>query len=123
MPGIPEVDAYIAECPEWSREMLEELRAAVGSQVPDATETISYGMPTFKDATGRLLVSYAAFKDHCSLFPLNGTTVAEIGDAVRPYAAGKGTMQFQRGQPLPLDLIRRVVELRLAENAAKGKRR
>jgi uncharacterized protein YdhG (YjbR/CyaY superfamily) len=123
MPGIAEVEAYIAERPDWSRQMLEEIRAAVRSQVPDATETISYGMPTFKDATGRLLVSYAAFKDHCSLFPLTGTTVAGIGDAVRPYAAGKGTMQFKRGEPLPLDLIRQVVEIRLAENAAKGKRR
>ena len=114
------VDAYLAACPDWSRTFLEELRATIRSAAPGATETISYRMPAFRDATGRMLVSYAAFADHCSLFPLNGTVLAALGPEAKRYLAGKGTMRFDRGEPLPVELVTRLVAVRLEENAARG---
>jgi uncharacterized protein YdhG (YjbR/CyaY superfamily) len=123
MPTPTTVDAYLDACPEWARIALEEIRAAIRRVAPDATETISYQMPAFRDATGRMLVSYAAFADHCSLFPLNGTVLAALGPDARRYLAGKGTMRFDRGEPLPVELVERVVAVRLEENAAKGPRK
>lgn len=119
MPAAKTTEDYYAACPEWARDALADLRATIREVVPEATETISYGMPTFRDADGRMLVSIAAFKDHCSLFPLNGHMVAQLGPEAAPYAAGKGTMRFKRGEPLPAELVKRVVRLRLEENAAK----
>ena len=113
------VDAYLAPLGDRERSALAALRDVIRAVVPDARETIAYAMPTFRDAAGRMVVSYAAFRDHYSLFPLNGHTVEALGDAVRPYAAGKGTMRFGYDEPLPVDLVRRVVEMRVAENAAK----
>src|SRR3990170_4835620 len=73
------VEDYLAALPEGSRAALEKLRRMIKAAAPEATETISYQMPAFKDH-GRLLVYYAAFKNHCSLFPASGTVIEALGD-------------------------------------------
>lgn len=121
MSGTDDVDAYLAAVPAGPRAALQHLRATIRAAAPHATETISYQMPAFRDGD-RLLVSYAAFKEHCSLFPMSGAAIAAGGEGLRPYAAGKGTLRFDPAAPLPDHLVRRIVEFRLRENAARRRR-
>lgn len=121
MDGPTAVDAYLAEQPPAHRAALQHLRATIAAAAPHATETISYQMPAFRDGK-RLLVSYAGFKAHCSLFPMSGAVIKAIGDELEPYAAGKGTLRFDPANPMPDDLVRRIVAIRLEENAARGRR-
>ncbi len=118
-------DAYLAALAPTQRAALEKLRAVILAAAPDVTAVISYAMPAFKDATGRGLVCYAAFNDHYSLFPL-GTSVFEIlGEALEPYRAGKGTLQFRYHERLPVTLVKKLIKERLRENerlSAKKKR-
>ncbi len=88
---------------------------------PGAIETISYQMPAFK-LDGRFLVSYAAFKDHCSFFPASTNVIQALGEQLEPYLSGKGTMRFTVDAPLPSALVRKVVKARIAENAAKARK-
>jgi len=106
------VDAYIAGLPERERAVLEHLRSTIRSVVPEAEETIAYDMPAFR-LGGRFLVSYAAYRRHCSLFPANGGIRDVLGNELAPYLSGKGTIQFPADDPLPDELVVRVVRLRL----------
>ncbi|MEX2440507.1 MAG: DUF1801 domain-containing protein [Actinomycetota bacterium] len=116
--GAPtSVEDYMASIPAEPRGALEKLRTTIKAAAPDATEAISYQMPAFKDH-GSFLVSYAAFKDHCSLFPASDAVMQELGDELKPYVAGKGTIRFHADKPLPAALVKKVVKIRLAENAA-----
>jgi uncharacterized protein YdhG (YjbR/CyaY superfamily) len=115
------VDDYLAALPEPSRVALENLRATIRTAAPGATETISYGMPAFKDG-GRLLVYYAAFKDHCSLFPGSKAVIETFKDELGPHATGKGTIQFRADRPLLPELVAKIVRARLEENAARRPR-
>jgi uncharacterized protein YdhG (YjbR/CyaY superfamily) len=116
-----DVDRYLAALPEDVRTVLERLRKAIKAAAPDATETISYQMPAFKDH-GRFLVSYAAFKDHCSLFPASYAVMQALGDELQPYLSGKGTLRFTADKPIPAALVKKIVEKRLEENAALRQR-
>src|SRR5207249_6390288 len=100
-----------------SRVALEKLRKTIKSAAPEATETISYQMPAFKDH-GRFLVSYAAFKDHCSLFPASYAVMEALGEELKPYVSGKGTLRFTADKPIPAALVRKIVRTRLEENEA-----
>lgn len=111
------VDEYMSTLPDDRRAVMEELRTTIGAAAPDAIEAISYNMPAFR-LDGRFLVSYEAFKRHYSLFPWSDAMAAELGAALEPYAVGKGTIRFPNDQPIPLDLVARVVEFRLREVAA-----
>jgi uncharacterized protein YdhG (YjbR/CyaY superfamily) len=111
------VEEYLAALPEEPRAALEELRKTVRSAAPEATETISYQMPTFKDG-GRFLVSYAAYQNHCSLFPASGPVMEALGEELKPYFSGKGTLRFQADKPIPAALVRKIVRVRMEENAA-----
>jgi uncharacterized protein YdhG (YjbR/CyaY superfamily) len=115
------VEAYLAALPAASRAALEELRKTIKAAAPEATETISYQMPAFKDH-GRLLVSYAAFKHHCSLFPASRAVIEALGEDLTPYVTGKATIRFHAGRPLPAALVRRIVKARIEEVAARGTR-
>jgi uncharacterized protein YdhG (YjbR/CyaY superfamily) len=119
--GSDDVDAYLAAVPPTQRAALEHLRATIRAAAPHVTETISYQMPAFRDGD-RLLVSYAAFKTHCSLFPMSGAAIAAGGDELQPYVAGKGTLRFDPEAPIPDDLVRRIVAIRLEENASRRPR-
>lgn len=116
MHGPGDVDAYLGALPEQQRAALEHLRATVRAAAPDATETISYSMPAFRH-NGRVLVYYAAFKDHCSLFPASGTVFETLATELAAYRTSKGTIQFTPGRPLPDELIRRIVAIRLEETS------
>ena len=108
------VEAYLTALPDDQRSVLEALRATIRAAAPGAVESIAYGMPAFR-ANGRFLVSYAAFKRHFSLFPASGAVLDALGDEVTPFLAGKGTIRFTAADPLPADLVTRIVTVRLAE--------
>lgn len=113
---ISDVEGYLAKVPEPARTTLEKVRATIRSVVPkDAIEILSYGMPTFRH-NGRNVVAYAAFKDHCSLFPLQASLIDEMKDDLKAYRTSKGTLQFSLEKPLPAALLKKMVKLRLAEN-------
>jgi uncharacterized protein YdhG (YjbR/CyaY superfamily) len=112
------IEEYMAALPAASRVVLEHLRETIRSAAPEATEAISYQMPAFK-RDGRFLVSYAAFKDHCSLFPASGAVMDALGEELQPYVSGKGTLRFTVEDPIPDRLVRRIVEVRLAEVSAE----
>ena len=115
------VEDYLAALPEASPAALEKLRKTIKAAAPDATETISYQIPTFTDH-GRSLVSYAAFKDHCSLFPASQAVKDALGDELKPYVTGKATIRFHPDKPLPDALVKRIVKARIEENAARRRR-
>ena len=112
------VEAYLGELEPERRARIEDLRRTVRAAAPDATELISYDMPAFKVAK-RSLVSFAAFKRWDNLFPASDVVLESIEEA-RPYARGRGTFQFPVNEPLPLDLIARIVRVRLDELAREG---
>jgi uncharacterized protein YdhG (YjbR/CyaY superfamily) len=112
------IDEYIAESPLEAQRALEELRALIKASAPVATETISYAIPTF-DLNGRHLVHFAAFAKHIGFYP-TGSGVEAFKEELRPYRSGKGSVQFPLGQPLPTDLIRRIVEFKVEEEAGKA---
>jgi len=116
-PGPEAVDAYIAGYPPDVRSKLEEMRVLIRATAPDATETISYAIPTF-DLNGKHLVHYAAFAKHVGFYPIPSAMVA-FADELAAYKSGKGSAQFPLSDPLPVDLIRRIVEFRVAENLRK----
>ena len=108
------VDDYLAGIPEVSRTALEGVRGVLRESVPDAVETISYGIPTVK-LDGKMLLSYAAFAKHCSLFPASGDVMAALGDELAPYFVEKATQRFPPSAPIPRDLLERVIAVRVAE--------
>ncbi len=112
------VDEYMSTLPDDRRTVMEELRTTIGAAAPDAIEAISYNMPAFR-LDGRFLVSYEAFKRHYSLFPWSDAMAAELGEALRPFAVGKGTIRFPADEPIPLELVARIVEFRHREVAAE----
>ena len=113
-----DVDSYLATCPEPHRSTLEKLRSMIRSAVPkETTEAIAYGMPSFRYNGG--LVGYAAFKEHCSFFPMSGRLVEEFADELKPFKTSKGTIQFPIDKPLPATLVKKIVKARVAQNQAK----
>jgi uncharacterized protein YdhG (YjbR/CyaY superfamily) len=110
-----DVEVYLAKVPEPARTTLEKLRATIRSVVPpDATEALSYGMPAFRYKGA--LVAYAAFKKHCSFFPMQASLIDEMTDELKNYRTAKGTLQFPLDKPLPATLVKKMVKARIAEN-------
>ena len=100
--------------------MLKNMRAAIRSAVPrEATETISYGIPAFKHE--RVLVWYAAFAKHCSLFP-SKAVIEAFKKELKGYPTSKGTIHFPLDKPLPVALIKRIVKARVAEQESRKRR-
>jgi uncharacterized protein YdhG (YjbR/CyaY superfamily) len=114
------VAGYLASTPAPARKLLRQIRETIRSAVPrDAVEVMSYRMPAFK--CGRVLVWYAAFADHVSLFP-GGSVLARFQDDLVDFKTSKGTIQFQLDSSLPTMLIKRIVRARVAEIQRKGQR-
>lgn len=112
--GVKAVEAYLAKVPEPARGTLEKMRAMIRAAAPkDAAEGISYGMPAFKYR--KPLAGYAAFKDHCSLFPMSGAVVAAMKDELKDYVTSKGAIQFALEKPMSMALVKKIVKARLAE--------
>jgi uncharacterized protein YdhG (YjbR/CyaY superfamily) len=116
VPKYRDVDEYMAQLPVDRRAVMEQLRSTIRAAAPAATEVIAYNMPAFR-VGGRFLVSYEAFKRHYSLFPWSDAMLEELGEALRPYAVGKGTIRFPADGPIPFDLVTDIVEIRNREVA------
>lgn len=112
------IDEYIAEFPDETQKVLEQLRALIRETAPEATETISYAIPTF-DLNGKHLVHFAGYARHIGLYP-TGSGIEAFSDELEPYKRGKGSVQFPLGAPLPVELIRRIILFRLDEEARRG---
>lgn len=114
--GAPKnVDEYLASAPEPARSTLNKIRAAIRSAVPrDAVETISYGIPAFKGK--RVLVWFAAFSEHCSLFP-TAAVIETFKKELKGFSTSKGTVQFPIDKPVPTALIKKLVKARGAQDA------
>jgi len=116
------VDDYLAKLPEDRRAALEELRRRIKAVAPEATETISYQIPTFKHQ-GRMLVGFGATQNHCTFFLMSTSVMDAFKDDLRDYKIGKGSIQFQAGKPLPAELVKKLVMARIVENLAMSKKR
>jgi uncharacterized protein YdhG (YjbR/CyaY superfamily) len=112
-PNAGSIDEYIAGFPPEVQARLTQVRELIRATAPDATETISYAIPTF-DLNGKHLVHFAAFAKHVGFYPIP-TGMEEFKEELEPYKQGKGSVQFPLDEPLPLDLIRRIVEFRVGE--------
>ena len=111
------VDEYLERVPEPARTTLKKVRAVIRSVAPpEATEGISYGIPTFKYKG--MLASFAAFSDHCSLFPGAGPTI-EFKNELKNFQTSKGTIRFAPNKPFPASLLKKLMKARIAENERK----
>jgi uncharacterized protein YdhG (YjbR/CyaY superfamily) len=108
-----EIDAYLAGVPEPKRSTLEAVRRAIRDVVPDAEETIAYQVPAFT-LHGKVVAGFAAFKHHLAYLPHSGQVLDDLGDALAGYERTTGSLHFPVDQPLPDDLVRRLVEAKLA---------
>ena len=123
-PAPKTIDEYIAGFPLDIQEILEQIRVTIRKAAPDAQEAIKYQMPTFT-LKGNL-VHFGAFKKHIGFYPVP-TGIEKFKDELSVYEGGKGSVQFPLDQPIPYDLIGRIVEFRVKENLeraeAKGKKK
>lgn len=112
------IDQYIADFSENVGEILNQIRGYIKQAAPDAQETISYNMPAFKQ--GKVLVYFAAFKNHIGFYALPSGNMA-FQEELSKYKVGKGSIQFPLSQPIPFELIKRIVAFRVeeVENGAK----
>ena len=113
------IDNYIARFPPETQKVLEELRALIKSTAPDATETISYAIPTF-DLNGHHLVHFAGYAQHVGFYP-TGRGVDAFKEELGAYKGGKGSVQFPLDRPIPTDLVRRIVEFRVAQSTGDAR--
>jgi uncharacterized protein YdhG (YjbR/CyaY superfamily) len=113
-PGAAEIDGYLASVPEPQRSTLEALRRSVLEVVPDAEECLSYGAPAFK-VHGTVVAGFAAYRDHLSYLPHSGSVLGALAGELGDYRTTKGSLHFAVDQPLPTDVVRRLVEARLRE--------
>jgi uncharacterized protein YdhG (YjbR/CyaY superfamily) len=112
-----DIDSYISLFPDDVQTVLQEVRATIRRAAPDAEETISYQMPAFRQHG--ILVYFAAWKKHVGLYPpITGDKAIE--KAITRYAGPKGNLQFPLDEPVPLDLIERIVKLRVKQDSAKA---
>ncbi len=115
------VDEYLAGVPEPARSTLSKVRAAIRSAAPrEATEAISYGLPTFKYQGS--LVAFGSFSNHCSLFPMSLAVMAAFKNELKGFYTSKGTIRFPIDKPLPAALVKKLVKARLAEKERKKRR-
>lgn len=116
-----DVDEYLAGVPEPARSTLQRIRAVIRAAAPaEATEAISYRIPTFKYKGS--LVAFAAFSDHCSLFPMGSSAIVAFRDELKDFQTSKGTIRFPVDKPLPTALVKKIVRARVAQNEGKKQR-
>ena len=110
-----DTDEYLAGVPEPARSSVTKVRAMIRAAAPaQATEAISYGMPAFKYKGG--LVAFAAFSNHCSLFPMGSAAIEKFKKELAGYQTSKGTIHFPLDKPLPAALLKKIVKARVADN-------
>lgn len=114
------ISHYIASFPEETRELLEMVRTTVHAAAPEATEKISYAMPTF--FLNGNLVHFAAYQNHIGFYP-GASGIANFQDKISGYKNSKGAVQFPIGKPVPFDLITEIVKFRVNENLQKKRKK
>jgi uncharacterized protein YdhG (YjbR/CyaY superfamily) len=110
----PRVDAYLEALPPKQRDTLQHLREQIRRVMPEAEETISYGMPAF-NRRGKFFVSYAGWKRHCSLYPMTDSFRAEHAAELEGFRGTKGSVHFTPERPLPDEVIAELIRARLAD--------
>ena len=113
------IDEYLATLPDEQRAALEHVRREVHRLVPDAEEMISYGMPGFR-LDGRSLLWFAGWKKHCSLYPLTDAFLADHPEELAGFEQTKGSVHFTPARPIPDDLLRALVQARVADVRAEA---
>jgi len=113
------IDEYIAGFPEDIQAILQSLRRVIHEAAPEAEETISYSLPAFKQ--DGILVYFTAFKDHIGFFPTS-SGVSAFSKELSPYDTSKGTIRFPLDEPIPVNLIKKIVKFRVRENRDKQKK-
>jgi uncharacterized protein YdhG (YjbR/CyaY superfamily) len=108
-----DVDAYLAGVEEPKRSTLQALRRSILAVIPDAEEGISYGVPAFR-VNGQVVAGFAAFKSHLAYLPHSGKVLAGLGDRLTGYEYTSGSLHFPIDEPLPDDLVRSLVDAKLA---------
>jgi uncharacterized protein YdhG (YjbR/CyaY superfamily) len=116
-----DVDRYLEKVPEQHRAALEKLRKTIRAAAPRASEGISYGIPAFR-IEGRPFMWYAAWKNHCSLYPLSDSVLQAHAKHLKGYSTAKGTIRFPPDKPLPAAFVRDLVKQRVAETLERGSR-
>lgn len=111
------IDEYLSRVSPDKRAALERLRRQIRAVIPTAEECISYQMPAFRH-DGKVLVWFGAGANHCAFYP--GAVVQQLEDELADYETSKGTIRFQPDVPLPAALVRKIIELRIAQNVAKA---
>lgn len=114
------IDEYIGAFPNHVQEILEKVRATIQKAAPEAKEKISYSMPAFEQ--NGIVVYFAAYKNHIGLYALPSCHEA-FKDELSKYKSGKGSVQFPLDQPMPYDLITKIVKFRVKENLEKAKKK
>lgn len=109
-----EIDLYLAALDAQKRSTLELLRASILEAVPDAEQCISYGMPAFK-VEGKTVAGFAAFKNHLSYLPHSGSVLSALPDELAGYDMSKGALRFAIDEPLPNDLVEKLVSTRVEQ--------
>jgi len=115
--GFRTIDEYIATFPDDVQALLQAVRATIHAAAPDAVELISYGMPAFAQEGN--LVYFAALKNHIGLYPTS-SGIAAFQQEISAYESSKGAVKFPKDQPMPLDLITKIVQYRVTENLARA---
>jgi uncharacterized protein YdhG (YjbR/CyaY superfamily) len=115
------VDDYIAAQPLHAQRVLQRVRNTIHKALPQAEEVISYKIPAFK-ANGKIVIYFAGWTDHYSLYPVNERTLAAFEGDLDPYKAGKGTLRFALDEPVPVKLIERLVRFHASELDSKNTR-
>jgi uncharacterized protein YdhG (YjbR/CyaY superfamily) len=109
-----EIDEYLRAVDEPKRSILQALRRTILEIVPQAEEGISYRVPAFR-VDGKVVVGFAAFKDHLSYLPFSGSVLGELGDELRGYTMTKSSLHFPVDRPLPKALVKKLIAVRLDE--------
>jgi uncharacterized protein YdhG (YjbR/CyaY superfamily) len=110
----PAIDEYLAEASPSSRALLQRLRKTIHAIVPEAEECISYRLPAFR-YRGRIIAGFSATSKGCSYYPFSGTTLKTLADDIGAYSQTKGALHFGPDKSLPISLVRKLLEARIAE--------
>ncbi|PYP09614.1 MAG: hypothetical protein DMD59_08275 [Gemmatimonadetes bacterium] len=113
-PAKKQLQAYFRSTPSNARAALKRIRAAIRAAAPGAQEAFSYRIPAFR-LDGRPLVWYAAFQNHCSLYPMTGAIRRKLATALKGYEVSKGTVRLPLAKPIPVGLVKKLVRARIAE--------
>ncbi len=109
-----EIDEYLSTLDEPKRATLTHLRDTIAAIVPEAEQCISYGMPAFK-LRGETIAGFAAFKSHLSYLPHSGSVIRRLATETEGYSSTKGSLHFPVDQPLPKELVKKLLDTRMAE--------